>query len=114
MMYNPGTSLTTRYNSVILINPFYPQAAKLMNWAKENEEMLSTYTQRSSPETTSSPILISLNDEAIPIGNIQAQPAMQSFHVEGKISLLDDAQLFYELMCSKCKNFFRTKNNKGY
>ncbi|XP_060213680.1 replication protein A 70 kDa DNA-binding subunit B-like isoform X2 [Lycium barbarum] len=108
-----GTSLTTRYNSVILINPSYPQAAELMNWAKENEEMLSTYTQRSSPEIASSPILISLNDEAIPIGNIQAQPAMQSFHVEGKISLLDDEQLFYELMCSKCKNFVRTKIMKA-
>ncbi|XP_060175295.1 replication protein A 70 kDa DNA-binding subunit B-like [Lycium barbarum] len=108
-----GTSLNTRYNSVILINPPYPQATELMNWAKEYDKTLSTYTQRSSPETTSSPVLTSLNDEAIPIGNIQAQPTMQSFHVEGKISLLDDEQLFYELMCSKCKHFVRTKIMKA-
>ncbi|XP_060170232.1 uncharacterized protein LOC132600837 [Lycium barbarum] len=38
---------------------------------------------------------------------------MQSFHIEGKISLLDDKQLFYELMCSKCKNFVRTKIMKA-
>nr|XP_033514105.1 uncharacterized protein LOC104104343 isoform X1 [Nicotiana tomentosiformis] len=65
-----GTSLTTRYNSAILVNPFYPQAAELMNWVKDNEETLSTYTQSSSAETASSPLLVSLHDEAVPIANI--------------------------------------------
>lgn len=38
-MYNTGTSLTTRYNSAILVNPFYPQAAELMNWYEINTRM---------------------------------------------------------------------------
>ncbi|XP_060182198.1 NAC domain-containing protein 82-like [Lycium barbarum] len=64
--------------------------------AKEKEEMLSTYTQRSSPEIASSPILISLNDEAIPIGIIQAQTVMQSFHIEGYSPIADSIN-FYKL-----------------
>ncbi|OIT36845.1 hypothetical protein A4A49_26248 [Nicotiana attenuata] len=65
-----------KYNSAILVNPFYPHAAELMNWVKDNEETLSTYTQSSSAETTSSPLLVSLHDEAIPIANIQSQPVI--------------------------------------
>lgn len=35
---------------------------------------------------------------------------MQSFHIEGKMSFLDeDEQILNELMCSKCKNNVRTK-----
>nr|XP_009761221.1 PREDICTED: uncharacterized protein LOC104213421 [Nicotiana sylvestris] len=79
-----------------------------MNWVKDNEETLRTYAQSSSSEATSSPLLMSLHDEAVPIANIQSQPAMQSFHVEAKMLLLDDEQRFYELMCSKCKQFVRT------
>ncbi|XP_006347137.1 uncharacterized protein [Solanum tuberosum] len=32
-----GLSLQTRYNSTVRVNPNYPQAVALMNWAKENK-----------------------------------------------------------------------------
>ncbi|PHU09222.1 hypothetical protein BC332_21082 [Capsicum chinense] len=102
-----GISLTTRYNSIILTNPVYPQVAELTNWVKNNEEMLNTYTERSSTAML-------LHDDIIPIGNIETQSAMQYFYVEGKMSFLDDDdQIFYELMCPKCKNVVRTKIIKG-
>ncbi|KAM3289802.1 replication protein A 70 kDa DNA-binding subunit B-like [Capsicum chacoense] len=104
---NAGISLTTRYNSTILIYPVYPQVAELINWVKDNEEMLNTYTERSSAA-------MSIHDDIIPIGNIKTQSAMQSFHVEGKMSFLDDDnRIFYELMCPKCMNVVRTKIIKG-
>ncbi|KAM3378995.1 replication protein A 70 kDa DNA-binding subunit B-like [Capsicum galapagoense] len=102
-----GISLTTRYNSIILTNPVYPQVAELTNWVKNNEEILNTYTERSSAAML-------LHDDIIPIGNIETQSAMQYFYVEGKMSFLDDDdQIFYELMCPKCKNVVRTKIIKG-
>ncbi|KAM3309456.1 hypothetical protein P3S67_011200 [Capsicum chacoense] len=63
-----GISLTTRYNSTILINPMYPQIAELINWVKDNEEMLITYTQIISSG-------MSLHDDIIHIGNIETQSA---------------------------------------
>ncbi|KAM3282080.1 hypothetical protein P3S67_025725 [Capsicum chacoense] len=96
-----GISLTTRYNSIILTNPVYPQVAELTNWVKDNEEMLNTYTERSSAA-------MSLHDDIIPIGNIETQSAVC------KMSFLDDDdRIFYELMCPKCKNVVRTKIIKG-
>ncbi|PHT40405.1 hypothetical protein CQW23_19259 [Capsicum baccatum] len=98
-----GISLTTRYNSIILTNSVYPQVAELTNWVKNNEEMLNTYTEKSSAAML-------LHDDIIPIGNIETQSTMQYFYVEGKMSFLDDDdQIFYELMCPKCKNVVRTK-----
>ncbi|KAH0751120.1 hypothetical protein KY290_030352, partial [Solanum tuberosum] len=35
-----GLSLQTRYNSTVRVNPNYPQAVALINWAKENKTML--------------------------------------------------------------------------
>ncbi|KAM3337873.1 hypothetical protein P3S68_032198 [Capsicum galapagoense] len=55
-----------------------------------------------------------LHDDIIPIENIETQSAMQSFNVEGKMSFLnDEEQIFYELMCEKCKNIVRTKIIEG-
>ncbi|XP_070034028.1 replication protein A 70 kDa DNA-binding subunit B-like isoform X4 [Nicotiana tomentosiformis] len=51
--FKQDVRLTTRFNSLILIDPLYPQAAKLMNWVKDNNQMLIEYTLKSTSASPS-------------------------------------------------------------
>ncbi|KAM3287322.1 hypothetical protein P3S67_020752 [Capsicum chacoense] len=67
---------------------------------EENEQMLISYTLRISSASTSSLTLAPIEDE------------VQTFPVEGKISLPDHPQFFYLLSCSNCNHFVCIKTKK--
>ncbi|PHT31565.1 hypothetical protein CQW23_27902 [Capsicum baccatum] len=104
--------LATRYQTSILLNPKYVQAATLIKWVEDNEHMLVSYTLRSSLASPSSPNLAPVEDEVFPISTI-SELSSQTFPVEGKISLPDRLQLFYLLACSHCNHFVRIKTKNG-
>ncbi|KAM3200389.1 hypothetical protein P3L10_032751 [Capsicum annuum] len=60
--------LATRYQTTILPNPQYVQANTLMNWVKQNEQMLSSY--RSSSSSTSSLNLAPIEDQVQSVSTI--------------------------------------------
>ncbi|KAM3360167.1 hypothetical protein P3S68_019879 [Capsicum galapagoense] len=62
--------LATRYQTSILLNPKYVQAATLIKWVEDNEHMLVSYTLRSSLASPSSPNLAPVEDEVFPISTI--------------------------------------------
>ncbi|KAM3265854.1 hypothetical protein P3L10_002848 [Capsicum annuum] len=103
--------LSTRYQSMILLNPKYVQAATLMKWVEDNEQMLISYTLRSSSASTSSLTLALFEDVVFPI-SIISDLSSQTFPVEGKISLPDRPQFFYLLTCSHYNHFVRIKTKK--
>nr|XP_016466764.1 PREDICTED: replication protein A 70 kDa DNA-binding subunit B-like [Nicotiana tabacum]XP_016466765.1 PREDICTED: replication protein A 70 kDa DNA-binding subunit B-like [Nicotiana tabacum]XP_016466766.1 PREDICTED: replication protein A 70 kDa DNA-binding subunit B-like [Nicotiana tabacum]XP_016466767.1 PREDICTED: replication protein A 70 kDa DNA-binding subunit B-like [Nicotiana tabacum]XP_016466768.1 PREDICTED: replication protein A 70 kDa DNA-binding subunit B-like [Nicotiana tabacum]XP_01 len=104
-----GLSLSTRYNSVILINPPYPQVGRLLNWVRDNRSRLMRYSQQA---VDSSLVLAAEYNNTVPIADIQSQPHIQLFYVEGKLSLTADDQDFYELLCSHCGQQYRTHSPK--
>ncbi|MCD7471493.1 hypothetical protein HAX54_011968 [Datura stramonium] len=71
--------------------------------SKDNERMLMTYTLKISSASPSSLNLAPIDDEITTIPSITLlSPTVQSFSVEGRISLPDNFQLFYMLACSEC------------
>ncbi|XP_075077494.1 replication protein A 70 kDa DNA-binding subunit B-like isoform X2 [Nicotiana tabacum] len=104
-----GLSLSTRYNSVILINPPYPQVGRLLNWVRDNRPRLMRYSQQA---VDSSLMLAAEYNDTVPIADIQSQPHIQLFYVEGKLSLPADDQDFYELLCSHYGQQYRTHSPK--
>ncbi|OIT21168.1 hypothetical protein A4A49_40116 [Nicotiana attenuata] len=105
-----GLSLSTRYNSVILINPPYPQVGRLLNWVKDNRPRLMRYTQQTGVD--SSLVLAADQDDIVPIAAIQSQPHIHLFYVEGKLSFSTADQDFYELVCSHCGQQYITHSPK--
>ncbi|XP_070005392.1 replication protein A 70 kDa DNA-binding subunit B-like [Nicotiana sylvestris] len=96
-----GLSLSTRYNSVILINPPYPQVEGLLNWVRDNRRTLMRYNQQTNSSLVLAPDIVPIVD--IPY---------KSFEVEGKLSPPNDNQDFYELLCSHCGHQYRTHSPK--
>ncbi|XP_019238219.1 PREDICTED: replication protein A 70 kDa DNA-binding subunit B-like [Nicotiana attenuata] len=68
--YN-GTSLTTRFNTTIQINPPYQQCLQLRKWIVENKEMLASFIVRST-FTSGSLISIPVDEEIVSIANVQS------------------------------------------
>ncbi|WMV55872.1 hypothetical protein MTR67_049257 [Solanum verrucosum] len=111
-----GLSLQTRFNSTVRVNPNYPQAVKLINWAKENKTMLlSRALDKTSTSSSVTPIIVTLTgQQLISVAEISSAPSMGVFYVEAEMAILDEFQDFCVLECSGCKQKKRTKDRKDF
>ncbi|KAG5629069.1 hypothetical protein H5410_000786 [Solanum commersonii] len=121
-----GLSLQTRYNSTVRVNPNYPQAVALINWAKENKTMLLTCpSQKTSTSSSIAPVIVTTaGQQLISIAEISSAPSlclnnqnfpqMGVFYVEAEMAVLDEFQDFCVLECSGCKQKKRTKDRKDF
>ncbi|WMV46925.1 hypothetical protein MTR67_040310 [Solanum verrucosum] len=107
-----GLSLQTRYNSTIHVNPNYPQAVPLINWAKENKTMLlGSPLEKTSASSSISPMIVTpAGQQLISIAEISTAPSMGMFYVQAEMAILDEFQDFCVLECSGCKQKKRTKD----
>ncbi|KAH0708635.1 hypothetical protein KY284_010062 [Solanum tuberosum] len=54
-----GLSLQTRFNSTVRVDPNYPQAVELINWAKENKRiLLSRASEKTSTSSSVPPMIV--------------------------------------------------------
>ncbi|KAH0653291.1 hypothetical protein KY289_030969 [Solanum tuberosum] len=111
-----GLSLQTRYNSTVRVNPNYPQAVALINWAKENKTMLlSCASEKTSTSSSVAPMIVTpAGQQIISIAKILSAPSMGVFYVEAEMAMLDEFQDFCVLECSGCKHKKRTKDRKDF
>ncbi|KAH0742769.1 hypothetical protein KY290_030762 [Solanum tuberosum] len=111
-----GLSLQTRYNSTVRVNPIYPQAVALINWAKENKTMLlGSPSEKTSTSSSITPMIVTPADQQlISIAQISSAPSMGVFYVEAEMAILDEFQDFCVLECSGCKQKKRTKDRKDF
>ncbi|KAG5567917.1 hypothetical protein H5410_065067 [Solanum commersonii] len=111
-----GLSLQTRYNSTLRVNPNYPQAVALMNWAKENKTMLlSCPSEKTSTSSSTAPMIVTTaGQQLLSIAQISSAPSMGVFYVEAEMAILDEFQDFCVLECSGCKQKKRTKDRKDF
>ncbi|KAG5623825.1 hypothetical protein H5410_009043 [Solanum commersonii] len=111
-----GLSLQTRYNSIVRVNPNYPQAVELINWAKENKTMLlSCASEKTSTSSSVTPITVTpAGQQVISIAEISSAPSIGVFYVEAEMAILDEFQDFCVLECSGCKQKKRTKDRKDF
>ncbi|KAH0725628.1 hypothetical protein KY284_001493 [Solanum tuberosum] len=109
-------SLQTRYNSTVRVNPNYPQAVALINWAKENKTMLlGSPSATTSTSSSITPMIVTpAGQQIISIAEISSAPSMGVFYVEAEMAILDDFQDFCVLECSGCKQKKRTKDRKDF
>ncbi|KAG5592828.1 hypothetical protein H5410_043342 [Solanum commersonii] len=72
-----GLSLQTRYNSTLRVNPNYPQAVALMNWAKENKTMLlSCPSEKTSTSSSTAPMIVTTaGQQLLSIAEISSAPS---------------------------------------
>ncbi|KAG5584046.1 hypothetical protein H5410_044480, partial [Solanum commersonii] len=72
-----GLSLQTRYNSTVRVNPNYPQALALINWAKENKTMLLSYaSEKTSTSSSVAPIIVThAAQQLLSIAEISSAPS---------------------------------------
>ncbi|XP_060183815.1 replication protein A 70 kDa DNA-binding subunit B-like isoform X3 [Lycium barbarum] len=104
--YN-GISLTTKFNTTIQIDPPYSQCLQLHTWVTENREMLTSFSLRSTSESGSL-ISISVDEQIVPIANVQSQQDGHSFSIETKVSLPNKLKSCYVLLCPNCKQEVRS------
>uniref|UniRef100_M1BZ85 Cyprosin n=1 Tax=Solanum tuberosum TaxID=4113 RepID=M1BZ85_SOLTU len=111
-----GLSLQTRYNSTVRVNPNYPQAVALINWAKEKKTMLlSCASEKTSTSSYVAPMIVTpAGQQVISIAEISSAPSMGVFYVEAEMAILDEFQDFCVLECSGCKQKKRTKDRKDF
>ncbi|KAH0664971.1 hypothetical protein KY285_026177 [Solanum tuberosum] len=111
-----GLSLQTRYNSTVRVNQNYPQAAALINWAKENKTMLlSCASEKTSTSSSVAPTIVTpAGQQLISIAKISSAPSMGVFYVEAEMAILDEFQDFCVLECLGCKQKKRTKDRKDF
>ncbi|KAH0753470.1 hypothetical protein KY285_006618 [Solanum tuberosum] len=111
-----GLSLQTRYNSTVHVNPNYPQAVALMNWAKENKTMLlNSPSDKTSTSSSTAPMIVTTaGQQLLSIAQISSAPSMGVFYVEAEMAILDEFQDFCVLECSGCKQKKRTKDRKEF
>ncbi|KAH0744630.1 hypothetical protein KY290_032623 [Solanum tuberosum] len=74
-----GLSLQTRYNSTVRVNPNYPQAVALINWAKENKTMLlSSPSKKTSTSSSITPMIVTpAGQQLISIAEISSAPSIR-------------------------------------
>ncbi|KAH0697997.1 hypothetical protein KY290_013477 [Solanum tuberosum] len=93
-------SLQTRYNSTVRVNPNYPQAVALLNWAKENKTMLlSSPSDTTSTSSSIAPMIVTPSaQQLISIAEISSAPSnfpqMGVFYVQSEMAILDEFQDF--------------------
>ncbi|KAH0663277.1 hypothetical protein KY284_028208 [Solanum tuberosum] len=111
-----GLSVQTRFNSTVRVNPNYPQAVKLINWAKENKTMLlSRASEKTSTSSSVAPMIVTpTGQQLIFVVEISSAPSMGVFYVEAEMVILDEFQEFCVLECSRCKQKKRTKDRKDF
>ncbi|KAH0765133.1 hypothetical protein KY285_001004 [Solanum tuberosum] len=111
-----GLSLQTRYNSTLRVNPNYPQAVALINWAKENRTMLlNCPSEKTSTSSSISPMIVTpAGQQLLSIAQIPSAPSMGVLYVEAEMAILDEFQDFCVLECSGCKQKKRTKERKDF
>ncbi|KAH0705359.1 hypothetical protein KY290_012104 [Solanum tuberosum] len=111
-----GLSLQTRYNSTVRVNPNYPQAVALLNWAKENKRLLlSSPSNTTSTSSSIAPMIVTPSgQQLISIAEISSAPSMGVFYIQAEIAILDEFQDFCVLECSRCKQKKRTKDRKDF
>ncbi|XP_049377728.1 replication protein A 70 kDa DNA-binding subunit B-like [Solanum stenotomum] len=111
-----GLSLQTRYNSTVRVNPNYPQAVALINWAKENKTLLlRSPSENTSTSSSITPMIVTpAGQQVISIAEISSAPSMGVFYVEAEMAILDEFQDFCVLECSGCKQKKRTKDRKEF
>ncbi|XP_006361585.1 replication protein A 70 kDa DNA-binding subunit B-like [Solanum tuberosum] len=104
-----GLSLQTRYNSTVRVNPNYPQALALINWAKENKTMLlSCASAKTSTSSSVTPTIVTpAGQQVISIAEISSAPSMGVFYVEAEMAILDEFQDFL------CARMLRLQNKKN-
>ncbi|KAH0645848.1 hypothetical protein KY284_033732 [Solanum tuberosum] len=86
-----GLSLQTRYISTVRVNPNYPQAVALLNWAKENKRLLLSSTSNTTSTSSSiAPMIVTPSgQQLICIAEISSAPSRQSLslnHVHEMLS----------------------------
>uniref|UniRef100_M1DMR4 Uncharacterized protein n=1 Tax=Solanum tuberosum TaxID=4113 RepID=M1DMR4_SOLTU len=91
----------TRFNSTVRVNPNYPQAVKLINWAKENKPMLlSPASEKTSTSSFVTPMIVTpTGQQVISVVEISSAPSMRVFYVEAEMTILDEFQQFCVLEC---------------
>ncbi|KAH0696252.1 hypothetical protein KY290_013606 [Solanum tuberosum] len=111
-----GLSLQTRYNTTVRVNPNYPQALALLNWAKENKTLLlHSPSENTSTSSSITPMIVTpAGQQLISIAEISSAPFMGLFYVEAEMAILDEFQDFCVLECSGCKQKKRTKDRKDF
>ncbi|XP_049358094.1 uncharacterized protein LOC125822706 [Solanum verrucosum] len=111
-----GLSLQTRYNSTVRVNPNYPQAVALMNWAKENKAaLLSCPSEKTSTSSSIAPMTVSTGaQQLLSIAETSSAPSMGVLSVDAQMAILDEFQDFCVLECSGCKQKKRTKDRKDF
>ncbi|KAH0666590.1 hypothetical protein KY285_027796 [Solanum tuberosum] len=109
-------SLQTRYNSTVQLNPNYPQAVALLNWAKENKTLLLTSPSNTTSTSSSLAPMIATpsGQQLFSIGEISSAPSMGVFYAQAEMAILDEFQDFCVLECSVCKQKKRTKDRKDF
>ncbi|XP_059279140.1 uncharacterized protein LOC132033242 isoform X2 [Lycium ferocissimum] len=109
-----GLSLQIRFNSTIHINPAYPQAFELINWAKTNTHMLSSYASANFSATSTSLSVTPTQQQVIPIAEISTQTSIGVFYVQAEMFISNDLQKFCVLECSGYKQKKRTKERREF
>ncbi|KAH0773884.1 hypothetical protein KY290_011021 [Solanum tuberosum] len=111
-----GLSLQTRYNSTVRVNPNYPQAVALLNWAKQNKTMLlSSPSDTTSTSSSITPMIVTPSgQQLLSIADISSAASMGVFCVNAEMAILDEFQDFCVLECSGCKQKKRTKDRKDF
>ncbi|XP_060167361.1 uncharacterized protein LOC132598478 isoform X2 [Lycium barbarum] len=104
--YN-GSSLTTKFNTTIQIDPPYSQCLQLHTWVTKNREMLASFSLRSTSKSGSL-INVSVDEQIVPIANVQSQQDGHSFSIEAKVSLPNKLKSCYVLLCPNCKQEVRS------
>ncbi|KAK4714904.1 hypothetical protein R3W88_020811 [Solanum pinnatisectum] len=74
-----GLSLQTRFNSTIRVDPNYPQAVELINWAKENKTMLlSRASEKTSTSSFAPPMVVTpAGQQVISIAKISSPASLR-------------------------------------
>ncbi|XP_049360404.1 uncharacterized protein LOC125825101 [Solanum verrucosum] len=109
-------SLKIRFNSTIRVDPNYPQAVELINWAKENKAMLlSRASEKTSTSSSARPMVVTPDgQQVISIAEMSSSASMGLFYVEAEMDISDEFQEFCVIECSGCKQKKHTKDRKDF
>uniref|UniRef100_M1ANT8 Replication factor A protein n=1 Tax=Solanum tuberosum TaxID=4113 RepID=M1ANT8_SOLTU len=115
-MHYTGLSLQSRFNSTIRLDPNYPQAIELINWAKANKTMLLRRTSNKTSTSSSAPpmVVTPAGQQVISIAQMSSAASMGLFYVEAEMAISNEFQEFCVLECSGCKQKKRTKDRKDF
>ncbi|KAH0650017.1 hypothetical protein KY284_029929, partial [Solanum tuberosum] len=100
----------------VRVDPNYPQAVELINWAKENKRMLlSRASEKTSTSSSVPPMIVTpVGQQVTSIAEMSSTASMGLFYVEAEMAISDEFQDFCVLECSGCKQKKRTKDRKAF